>query len=34
MITRFAVMDTRVSSSQSTLTFLKQQIAAWNSSDN
>ncbi len=34
MISRFAVMDTRVSSSQSTLTFLKQQIAAWNSTGN
>jgi len=34
MISRFAVMDTNVSSSQSTLTFLKQQIAAWNSTGN
>ncbi|MBB3861839.1 flagellar hook-associated protein 2 [Novosphingobium hassiacum] len=34
MIARFAVMDTNVSSSQSTLTFLKQQIAAWNSTGN
>lgn len=34
MITRFAVMDTNVSSSQSTLTFLNQQIAAWNSTGN
>ncbi|MCX7284987.1 MAG: flagellar filament capping protein FliD [Novosphingobium sp.] len=34
MINRFAAMDTRVSGSQSTLSFLKAQIAAWNSSDN
>lgn len=34
MISRFAVMDTNVSSSQSTLSFLKQQIAAWNSTGN
>ncbi len=34
MVSRFAVMDTNVASSQSTLSFLKQQIAAWNSSDN
>lgn len=34
MISRFAAMDTRVSGSQSTLSFLKAQIDAWNSSDN
>lgn len=34
LVTRFAVMDTNVSASQSTLSFLKAQIAAWNSSDN
>jgi flagellar hook-associated protein 2 len=32
--TRFAGADSRVSASQSTLAFLKNQIAAWNSSDN
>lgn len=31
LVSRFAVMDTRVSGSQSTLTFLKAQISAWNS---
>lgn len=30
MVARFAVMDSRVSASQSTLTFLKAQIDAWN----
>ncbi len=34
MISRFAAMDTRVSGSQSTLSFLKAQIDAWNSSNN
>ena len=34
LVSRFAVMDTRVSGSQSTLSFLKAQIDAWNSSDN
>jgi flagellar hook-associated protein 2 len=34
MVTRFAAMDTRVSGSQSTLSFLQAQIDAWNSSDN
>lgn len=33
LVSRFAVMDTRVSGSQSTLSFLKAQIDAWNSSD-
>ncbi|MBF9152013.1 flagellar filament capping protein FliD [Novosphingobium jiangmenense] len=32
MVSRFASMDTRVSGSQSTLTFLKAQIDAWNAS--
>lgn len=32
MVSRFAAMDTRVSGSQSTLTFLKAQIDAWNAS--
>lgn len=34
LVSRFAVMDNRVSGSQSTLSFLKAQIDAWNSSDN
>lgn len=34
LVSRFAVMDTRVSGSQSTLSFLKAQISAWNASDN
>jgi flagellar hook-associated protein 2 len=34
LVTRFASMDTRVSGSQSTLSFLKAQIDAWNSSKN
>ncbi|MBB4611822.1 flagellar filament capping protein FliD [Novosphingobium taihuense] len=34
LVSRFAAMDTRVSNSQSTLTFLQAQIAAWNSSSN
>lgn len=34
LISRFAAMDTNVSASQSTLTFLKAQIDAWNSSNN
>ncbi len=34
LVSRFAVMDTRVSGSQSTLTFLKAQISAWNSTSN
>lgn len=34
MVSRFAKADARVAASQSTLTFLKQQIDAWNSSDN
>lgn len=34
LVSRFAVMDTRVSGSQSTLTFLKAQISAWNSTGN
>lgn len=34
LVSRFAVMDTRVSGSQSTLSFLKAQIDAWNSSNN
>ncbi len=34
LVSRFAVMDGRVSGSQSTLSFLKAQIDAWNSSDN
>lgn len=34
LIQRFASMDTRVSNSQSTLSFLKAQIDAWNGSDN
>ncbi|MES2300528.1 MAG: flagellar filament capping protein FliD [Pseudomonadota bacterium] len=34
LVSRFAVMDTRVSGSQSTLTFLKAQISAWNSKGN
>lgn len=34
LVSRFAVMDTRVSGSQSTLSFLKAQIDAWNSSKN
>ncbi|MFM2371806.1 MAG: hypothetical protein RIS85_1528 [Pseudomonadota bacterium] len=33
LVARFAAMDTNVSASQSTLTFLKAQIDAWNSSD-
>ncbi len=32
LVTRFAAMDTRVSGSQSTLSFLKAQIDAWNAS--
>jgi flagellar hook-associated protein 2 len=32
LVTRFASMDTRVSGSQSTLTFLKAQMDAWNAS--
>ncbi|MFT4026643.1 MAG: flagellar filament capping protein FliD [Novosphingobium sp.] len=32
LTTRFAAADTRISNSQSTLTFLKNQIAAWNKS--
>ena len=32
LVGRFASMDTRVSGSQSTLTFLKAQIDAWNAS--
>ena len=31
--TRFAGVDSRVSASQSTLAFLKNQIAAWNASN-
>jgi len=34
LVSRFAAMDTRVSGSQSTLSFLKAQIDAWNSSNN
>ncbi|MGE8135564.1 flagellar filament capping protein FliD [Novosphingobium subterraneum] len=34
LVTRFAAMDTRVSGSQSTLSFLKAQIEAWNASSN
>jgi len=34
LVSRFAVMDGRVSGSQSTLSFLKAQIDAWNSSKN
>jgi len=34
LVQRFASMDTRVSNSQSTLSFLKAQIDAWNGSDN
>ncbi len=34
LVSRFAAMDNRVSGSQSTLSFLKAQIDAWNSSDN
>lgn len=34
LVQRFAAMDTRVSNSQSTLSFLKAQIDAWNGSDN
>ncbi|MFM2371942.1 MAG: hypothetical protein RIS85_1664 [Pseudomonadota bacterium] len=34
LVSRFAAMDTNVSASQSTLTFLKAQIDAWNSSNN
>ncbi|MFY7838279.1 MAG: flagellar filament capping protein FliD [Novosphingobium sp.] len=34
LVSRFASMDTRVSNSQSTLSFLKAQIDAWNGSDN
>lgn len=34
LVSRFAVMDNRVSGSQSTLSFLKAQIDAWNSSRN
>ncbi len=33
LIGQFAGVDTRVSASQSTLAFLKNQIAAWNRSD-
>ena len=33
LATRFAGVDTRVSASQSTLTFLKGQIAAWNNTN-
>lgn len=32
LVTRFASMDTRVSGSQSTLSFLKAQVDAWNAS--
>jgi flagellar hook-associated protein 2 len=34
LTTRFAAADTRIGNSQSTLTFLKNQIAAWNKSTN
>ncbi|NLR71662.1 flagellar filament capping protein FliD [Novosphingobium sp. ERN07] len=34
LVSRFAAMDTRVSGSQSTLSFLQAQIDAWNSSNN
>ncbi|MFN4134829.1 MAG: flagellar filament capping protein FliD [Novosphingobium sp.] len=34
LVTRFAAMDSRVSGSQSTLSFLKAQIDAWNASKN
>ena len=34
LVLRFAKLDTNVSSSQSTLSFLKQQIDAWNGSNN
>jgi flagellar hook-associated protein 2 len=34
MVARFAKADARVAASQSTLTFLQQQIDAWNRSDN
>lgn len=34
LVSRFAAMDTRVSGSQSTLSFLKAQIDAWNSGNN
>lgn len=34
LVSRFASMDTRVSGSQSTLSFLKAQVDAWNSSNN
>jgi flagellar hook-associated protein 2 len=34
MVTRFATTQTAVSASTSTLTFLKNQIDAWNSKNN
>jgi flagellar hook-associated protein 2 len=34
LVSRFAVTESRISSSQSTLSFLQNQIKAWNSSDN
>ena len=33
LISRFATTESRITSSQSTLTFLQNQIKAWNSSD-
>ena len=34
MVARFAKSDARIAASQSTLTFLQQQIDAWNAGDN
>lgn len=34
LLSRFAKADTRITASQSTLTFLKAQIDAWNGADN
>lgn len=34
MIARFAKADSRIAASQSTLTFLQQQVAAWNADNN
>ena len=33
LVARFAVSENRISSSQATLTFLQNQIAAWNAKD-
>ena len=34
LVSRFAKLNTNVTSSQSTLSFLKQQIDAWNGTNN